>query len=269
MDREYFEKTFKFSNESNIPLYTQLASYIMMQIKMGVLKPGDQVIPESVISDILNISRTTVRQTMNSLVEEGLLVRYRGKGTFVAERKIKRNINHLYNFTENIREAGAVPSSTVFQSKVITVDDEIANRMELSKAQRKAFLLQRLRCANGEPIILESTYIPYFLCKGIEKFDFSTLSLYDILSNYYSLNPYHAVETIEAILIEKETAKHLNCKPNSQGYKIERISELDSGYVFEYTTSITRADKCVFRLDLYRHTNNNKNTMDFSRCLTL
>lgn len=269
MDVKYFKKTFKFSAENNIPLYSQLASYIKMQIKMGELKPGDKIIPESSISEILNISRTTVRQTMNRLVEEGLLVRYRGKGTFVAEPKIKRNINYLYNFTENIQEAGAVPSSVVLQSKIITLDDNIAERMMLSESQREAFLLQRLRCANDEPILMETTYIPYFLCKGIEKFNFSTLSLYDILTNYYSLNLYHAVETFEAILIDKDTAKHLRCSPNTQGFKIDRISELDSGYVFEYTTSITRADKCIFRLDLYKHANQNKNTMDFSRCLTI
>jgi GntR family transcriptional regulator len=269
MDLDYFKKTFTFSHANGVPLYTQLASYIQMQIKMGALKPGDKILPESSICETLNVSRTTVRQTMNALVEEGLLVRYRGRGTYVAEHKIKRNINHLYNFTENIKEAGASPSSVVLHNSVISADDVIASKMNLTNDQREVFFIERLRCANDEPIILEKTYIPYYMCKGIEKFDFSSLSLYDILNNYYGLNPYHAVETIEAILIEKDTSALLNCQTRDQGYRIERMTELDSGYIFEYTTSITRADKCVFKLDLYRNSAQGKNAMDFSRCLTI
>ena len=59
---------------------------------------------------------------MDRLVDEGLLVRYRGRGSFIADPKMKRNINYLYNFTENMRELGAVPASVVIKSEVVEAD---------------------------------------------------------------------------------------------------------------------------------------------------
>lgn len=79
----------------------------------------------------------------------------------------------------------------------------------------------------------------YYLCEGIEKYDFSNGSLYNILSNEYHLELYHANESIEAIVINKKNAALLNCKPGIAGYKIIRLSNLQSGFIYEYTTSIT------------------------------
>lgn len=268
MDIDYFKNTFHFSIEKNIPLYEQLVSYIKIQIQLGVLKPGDQMIPENDLCKILNVSRTTVRQCMNRLVEEGLLIRQRGRGSFIANSKLKRNINYLYNFTENIRSIGAVPTSIVLTKEVIDITDkQLISSLRLPENSPKAFHLIRLRCADNTPLLLENTYIPYYLCDGIEQFNFETISLYDTLTNQYLLNLYHASETIEAIIIKGVTAKLLKCSSNTPGYQIERISHLDSGYVFELTTSTTRADKCVFRLELYKNTLSSKNKLDFQRTM--
>lgn len=270
LDIDYFKETFYFSVDSNIPLYEQLASYIKMNIQSGVLKPGDQMITENSLCKVLNISRTTVRQCMNRLVDEGLIIRRRGKGSFIANQKLKRNINYLYNFSENMRSIGALPTSIVLTKEVIEVTDErIIELLQLPMTQTKAFHLVRLRCANGVPLLLENTYIPYYLCNGIEKLNFESASLYDSLSYQYSLNLYHAYETIEAIIINSRNAKLLKCNSIIPGYQIERISHLDSGYVFELTTSITRADKCVFRLELYKNTALSKNKLDFQRSMNI
>ena len=102
-----------------------------------------------------------------------------------------------------------------------------------------------------------------------EFFDFSTVSLYKVLSERYALNLYRATETIEAIIINKDEADLLKCAAKVPGYKIQRISYLDSGFVFEFTTSITRADKCVFQLELYRNTSASKSPIDIRRQVTL
>ena len=227
------------------------------------------MLPENSLCEILKISRTTVRQCMDQLVREGLLVRYRGRGSFIADPKMKRNINYLYNFTENMKELGAVPTSVVVISEVIDAPPFIREQLKLPPTQSKVFKLYRLRCANKEPVLFEKTFIPYYLCERIEYFDFSTESLYDILSNRYTLNLYHATETIEAIIITKEEAELLKCAPKVPGYKIQRVSYLDSGFIFEFTTSITRADKCVFQLNLYRNKNGSKNPVDIKRQVTL
>jgi GntR family transcriptional regulator len=266
---DYFRQTFKFLPASNTPLYAQLAAYIKIQIRSAVFKPGDKMIAENELGEILEVSRTTIRQCMNRLVDEGLLVRYRGKGSFIADQKIRRNINYMYNFTENIRNTGAVPSSVVLQKEVRLADQIIAEKLYLPPDNSRVFFLSRLRCADDEPILLEKTYIPYYLCEGIETYDFSHASLYDMLNSQYSLNLFHAVETIEAVIISGDNEKKLKCKGKVPGYKIQRISYLESNTVFEYTTSITRSDKCIFRLDLYKNTNSVKHNVDFERKLQI
>jgi GntR family transcriptional regulator len=270
MDPEYFQKTFHFSEDANTPLYAQLAAYIRIQIQAGVLKPGDQMIPENIICEILNVSRTTVRQAMNCLVEEGLLIRFRGKGSFIASQRMKRNINYMYNFTDDMISIGAVPSSVILTAEVIqtTPKDELKN-LQIPQHQTATFFLERLRCANGEPILWERTYIPYYLCPGIELFNFENTSLYHTLSERYSLNLYRANETLEAVILNKNEAELLKCRPKVAGYRIQRFSYLDSGFSFEFTTSVTRADKCIFQIDLFKNTAANKNPVEIQRHITL
>lgn len=269
MKLTYFEETFQFSPDTTIPLYEQLTSYFRIQIQAGMLVPGEKLITEKEISDVLDISRTTVRQAMDQLVAEGLVIRYRGKGSFVASPKLKRPLNQLYNFTDNMNELGATPSSIVLTCNIENVDSFIHQKLKLPPNQTVAFHLTRLRCANNEPILLEDTYIPYYLCEGIEHIDFSNYSLYQTLANRFSLNLYHATETIEAINIGKMEAELLNCKLKSPGYKITRVSHLDNGVSFEYTTSITKADRCLFQLELYKNNSPTKNSLDFQRHVNL
>lgn len=269
MDVDFFKKTFSLSPTVNIPLYEQIISYFRMMIQSGELKQNDKVITEGEMCNCLNVSRTTVRQAMDQLVAEGLIVRYRGKGSFIASPKLHRQINYLYNFTENMHELGITPSSRILTASIEIAVELIRDKLKLPASQSKLFHLRRLRCADSKPILLEDTFIPYYLCEGIETVDFSKNSLYQVLSQRYSLNLYHATETIEAIVLGKIEAAQLECKPKSAGYRITRISNLDSGYPFEFTQSVTKADRYVFQFDLYKNTNAAKNIMHFQRQINL
>ncbi len=270
MDKIFFEQTFRISNTTNTPIYEQLLAYFRHIIQTGEIKSGEQLITENAICETLGISRTTVRQAMNQLCEEGLVVRHRGRGSFVADKKLHRPINYLYNFTENMHEMGIQANSIVLSATVDFVDSHVRTKLNLPLTQEKVFHLTRLRCANNEPILLEDTYIPYYLCEGIEKVDFSNHSLYQILEEHYSLSLYHATETIEAIIISNAEAELLQCKPKIAGYRITRTSHLNTGYVFEYTTSTTRSDRCMFQLELYKNPKETSNQpLDFQRSVKL
>ena len=116
MDLDYFKKTFKLDSTSSEPMYKQISNYLKRMIQMGILKEGDQMIPEVTICNELNVSRSTVRLAMAELLDEGLLVRYRGKGSYVADNRMKRPINYLYNFTESMHDIGAQASSVVLNA---------------------------------------------------------------------------------------------------------------------------------------------------------
>ena len=111
------------------------------------------------------------------------LARNRGSIKLIASPKLKRNINYLYNFSENMQNIGVTPSSCVLECTVLEhVDDHIKEALKLPDSNTKVFLLKRIRKGNNDPILCESTYIPYYLCPGIESYDFSSHSLYVILS---------------------------------------------------------------------------------------
>lgn len=269
MDSTTFMESFRFSSDQGTPLYEQLLSYFRLMIQTGQLQPGVRLIPENELCTLLQISRTTVRQAMDQLVAEGLIVRYKGKGSFVASPKMKRPIHYLYNFTENIQELGAVPSSLVLQATIEEANTTLQEILSLPTSQLQIFHLVRIRCANGTPILLEDTYIPYFLCQGIEEINFSHNSLYHTLEERYRLKLYHATETIEAIVMDESDAAILQCEAGIPGYRITRTSQLESGHPFEYTQSITNAERCMFQLELYKNTNPTKPALSFQRQVNL
>ncbi len=173
---------------------------------------------------------------MDCLVEEGLLIRLRGKGSFIASPKMKRSINHLYNFTNDMTSIGMMPSSIVLKSMVIQdTPKEILKNLRLPQQQTATFFLERSRCANSKPVLWERTYIPNYLCPGVEQIDFETTSVYHTLSERYGLDLYHANETLETVILNKTEAELLNCKLRVAGYRIQRVSFLDSEFSFEYT----------------------------------
>lgn len=251
MDKDRTDIKFQVDLTSETPIYEQIVTRFKQMISTGEFQPGDKVPAEIDICENLNVSRTTVRKAMDQLVKEGTITRHRGRGSFIAQPKLRRSLNYLYNFTDNMKELGVKPHSVVLDCSVAFVNEFIRNKLGLPMTQDKVFHLKRLRCADDLPLLIEDAYIPYYLCNNIQHVDFSVNSLYETLSNKYQLHLYHATESYEAIIMSKAEANLLKCKSPSAGFKITRTSHLDTGYVFEYTTSVTRADHCAFSLELY------------------
>ena len=269
MTIESFLESFHLERSQNRPLYEQLASGFRLMIQTGKLKSGDPILAETDLCRALNVSRTTVRQAMDQLVAEGLVVRYKRKGSFISDGKMRRPINHLYSFTQDMQELGVTPRSRVLLAKVEPAEPLVRECLRLPAVSPRVFHLYRLRCSGETPILLEDTFIPYGLCPGIEQVDFCAASLYQTLTAQYGLNLYHATETIEAICVKGKTAELLGCEPGDPGYRITRISHLSNGCPFEYTSSITNASRCMFQLELYQHAKSSRGDMNFERRVNL
>lgn len=259
-DNEYKELA-----ASTVPLHYQIMDIIKRQITADILKPGELIPSESQLCAKYNVSRTTVRQALNQLVEENLLIRRRGKGSFVADKKLHRSINHLYSFSEDMNSLGIAATSKILEQKIIPSSDEIMRTLALSPDNNNVFKIKRVRLADNEPILLETTYIPAYLCPNIMEEDLSAVSLYSILKTRYQLHFFRATETYEAIKLDQLAAKYLQAKQQSSAFKIKRIAYLDTGMPFELTQSVTRGDKCIFKVELQAA----KGNVNFSRELTL
>ncbi|MFW6287337.1 MAG: GntR family transcriptional regulator [bacterium] len=252
------------SETSNIPLYFQIMTLIKHYILSETLRPGDMIPSEKQLCDIYNVSRSTVRQALDHLAEENFILRQRGRGTFIADKKIRRNIDQIYSFTADMKEMNLQPHSIVLEKKIEKATEDIAKSLKIS-IDTEVFRLTRVRYAKSEPLLLENTYVPHYLCPDIKKINFSEASLYNILQNNYNLKIDYATETYEAIIMDEEVAKLLNSKSSSPAFNIERIAYLENGIPFEITDSIVRSDKCFFQVKLRA----NKENVSFSRKITI
>lgn len=253
-------RVYPLSDESETPLYIQLMNFMKKDIVSGVLNVGDLLPAESELCETYKLSRTTVRQALDILAREQLIIRRRGRGSYVANPKLSRRLNHLYSFSEDMKTIGLKPSSEILETSLITADESIQETLKLPQTNITVLKLVRLRKANEEPLLFETSFIPSYLCPGIEDLDFGISSLYSILRGKYELKLYRALETLEAVKINKQTASLLECKVSSAGFKIERVAYLKSEIPFELTRSITRSDRCRFQVELFAN-----NTVNFSR----
>lgn len=142
---------------SPVPLYFQLAEQLMAAITDGHAQPGDPFENEVAMSERLGLSRPTVRRAIHHLVDQGLLVRKRGLGTFVASRRVHRRVSKGSLF-EDLAIQGRNPSTTVL-SLVKEQQAKAAEALDL-EPDTELLALKRLRFADGEPLAIMHNWLP-------------------------------------------------------------------------------------------------------------
>ena len=246
------------SLESDIPLYSQLVSIVKRNISAGTLCAGDLLPSEAELCKTFDISRSTVRQAIGALESEGLVVRKQGRGTFVAEPKVRRRTENVYSFTSEISSMGLTPSSTLIEFQVIPPTPDIIKMLELGGPDTKVYRFSRIRNVNGQPLILETSFYPQYIYPSLTKELLQTHSFYSLLYEV-GIIPANAVDSYEAVLMGPKEAELLGCKSGSVGFFVQRRTFNESGMCYEYTQSLMRADR--IKLDVYLH----KDGVSFSR----
>ncbi len=230
--------------ESGEPLYRQLQRNLREAVESQSLEPESMLPTEREIAETLSISRVTVRKAVESLVEEGLLTRRQGAGTFVAGR-IEKNFAKISSFTEDIEARGRKPSSEwlVRDNGAVTPDESLS--LGLSPGTQ-VFRFHRLRMADGEPMAIEFSTIPAFALGEIDKVG---TSLYEALEASGN-RPIRALQRLRAIPLEGDIAAQLGVMEGSAGLYIERRGYLASGQTVEITESYYRGDAYDFVAEL-------------------
>ncbi|HEY5560968.1 MAG TPA: GntR family transcriptional regulator [Clostridiaceae bacterium] len=242
----------QLAEDSGIPLYYQLVGIVKRNITGGILKPGDRVPSEAEICDAYHVSRSTVRQALGALESEGFIIRRRGKGTFIASPKLKRKLHTIYSFSADMLEQGLSPSSKIITFEKLEPSLDLIKNLKLVSKDNLVYKIIRVRLANEEPLLLETTFIPVKFCTFLEKEMLETGSLYKLLKERAGVIPFNATETYEPIILKKSEAEILKCKSGMCGFFVQRISHLENGEVFELTQSFVRGDRCRFEVELYK-----------------
>ena len=233
-----------------IPLYFQLEKLIMEEIENGTYPVGGMIPTEKELSQIFDISRTTVRQAIADLVRKERLYRIKSKGTFVARPKISQGfIQSIQSFDEDVRSEGRQPSTQVLALKPVALPEEIAFQMGAAPGTQAVYLYRR-RCADGEPIVRVETYLPYDLCSFTLDHDFTAESLYQVLSEREETRVTHIIRTCEAKLANADDVAVLNMKRGRPIHYFISVGQNRVGRLIEYSIARYRGDQSRFRVEL-------------------
>jgi len=232
----------------NIPLHIQLYQIIKDMIESGKLQEGASLISERELCKLQNISRMTVNKAIINLVNEGLLERRQGKGTFVSYRKQQYRFQKLKGFTEVMSERGFNISNKILEFEVGTQNKIIRENLGIENEYDLVYRIKRLRIIDSEPFALETAYIPERMCPGLKDILKEENSLYKTVREKYNHKIEKAIQTIDPIILNKETSKFLNRDINSLGLKFDRKLYIQNQEILEYTISIFTSDKHQYQI---------------------
>jgi GntR family transcriptional regulator len=234
---------------SAIPVYHQIREQIKDDIHNGILKPNDMLLSERELCEELEISRMTVKQAMDSLMNEGLIYKKKGVGTFVSNPKIAQPLTKLTSFTNDMLNRGMKPGSCTITLSAEEPSSEIKKILKLYD-EDKVIFIKRLRLADGEPMAVETTYLRYSICSQVMEEQLDNQSLYEILKKKCNVTIASAFQTIEIATCKSEDCKLLNIPHNKPVFFIKRITYDARNNPVEYVESAYRSDRYKFEIDL-------------------
>lgn len=241
----------KVNKSSPIPLYYQLKDIICELIENEELRPNDPIPPERELCEYHGVSRMTVNKAITNLVNEGLLFREQGKGTFVAKPKEGYQLSRLLSFTEDMKAKGLQVDTRIISFQKKSATRKIQKALGLLEKEN-VFEIKRLRLVEHEPYALETAYLPVKLCEGLSAEKLDNKSLYDVLRSEYGLNMDYAHQTIEAVIVDEYESEILQVPEKSIALMLSRKTYLEGERPMEYTKAVYRGDKYKFEVVLRR-----------------
>lgn len=205
-------------------------------------RPGDRLPSERELSARWGIARMTARHAMDTLVAEGLAVRRQGSGTYVAPQPMVRFLG-LTSFTQDMRERGLIPGSRLLAFGIQPADAALAGRLRVPPGERTVSFT-RLRLGSGEPMAVETVWIPAALVPGLEPTELDG-SLYELLARRYRIATGAASITIQPVLPDAST-RALLAIPDDQACL--RLRMIDS----DVRARVVMVADCTYRGDRYQ-----------------
>jgi GntR family transcriptional regulator len=232
-------------------LFLQIRRIVLSAIRAQALLAGQRLPSVNELSEQLSVSRMTVRQALQALIEEGWLYTVPGKGTFVAHRPhIEQSLQHLQGWTEEIRVQGMRPTTRLISVEMISADRTIARYLNLPVGEN-VFRIIRVRYAEDFPLAVEKAHLVVQRFPGLDQLiQQPQVSLYAILRQNYGLDPTRAVQFLEAGEADQVAAELLDLMPGSPALISERITYTADNNPLEYVYGISRPGFVRYKTEL-------------------
>jgi GntR family transcriptional regulator len=227
---------------SKLPFYQQLYEILLGKIQRQEWQPGDIIPPESELIETYQVSRNTVRQVLDKLVNDGLIYRQRGRGSFVAHPTLEQTMTRIVSFTEDMQQRGFTPGTRVLSADLVPAPQDIAEQLDIPLGEQ-LICLRRLRMADGEPMSIEESYLIHKYCPDIFDHDYARQPLRRVLEAEYGIRIASARQVIQAVQAPPDLAELLEIHPGAALLLITRISFSQGRIPVEYLRIHYRADR--------------------------
>lgn len=236
---------FAARKEDRTPLYLQLARNLRDHIASGEIDPGSALPSERDLSEMTGMSRVTVRKGIDQLIDEGVLFRKQGSGTFVA-RRIEAPNSALSGFSDDARSRGEDPGVIWMIKTYASPTEEEAAALGIAPSA-KVVRLGRVRLSGGEPLAIEHAVVPAEFLPDLDRIQDSLYAALDL--NH--ARPVSGKQKIRASLATPTEAGMLCIEEKAEILRIERLTRLADGRAVEFTRSAYRGDRYDFVSDLH------------------
>jgi GntR family transcriptional regulator len=238
----------QIDRETPIPLYYQIAQYLRADIRQRGLRPGDLLGTEEEIQRMFEVSRATVRKALEELLEEGLVTRITGKGTYVAKPRIAVQLPALMSFTAEMKRLGVTPSSRVIAAADTSPDEDVAINLMLEE-DAHVFRLERVRYGDESPIAHTIDYLPTWV--GLTPDMDFTGSLYEILEGA-GIPPDESVHMIDCGIADEVLAGYLDVPVGSPLLRCRDTAFDAKGRPLIFGINLWRGDRYSYQVRLKR-----------------
>lgn len=238
----------KALKDNGLPLYYQIKDIIKNMIENEQLKPGDAILPEREICKIQGVSRMTVNKAIMELVNDGVLYREQGRGTFVAMPKKHQMLYQLQGFKEQMESRGHKTGTKIITFDISEATNQIRSILELPNHNAYVITIKRLMLMDDEPIAIETVWLSRQRFSDMSIETIMEQSLYHIFREKYGYLLHHAKETVEPKILNEFEMELLNHPKSNLALQFKKITYVDEQTPLEYTEAIYRSDKYKYEL---------------------
>lgn len=233
-----------------IPLYYQLETILRRKILSGDYKPDSPLPSEDMLAEQYQVSRITVRQALSSLEQDGLVLRQRGKGTFVSEKVGDFGLPLFTGSIEDLVLMGIRTSTEVLATDWIDPPENIREKLQLKSDQ--VLRIEKIRSIEGGPFSHVFNYLPPDIGEKVPTELVTQKPMLMILEDELGIRATEADQSVEASIADAQVASLLDVRVGDPLLKAKRIVYDNKGRPVEYVTVLYRADKYAFSVKLKR-----------------
>ena len=238
-------ESISINRDSHTPLYYQIMEGITQLIEDGHLRDGDLLPSETEFSKLFSVSRLTIRQALGQLEHTGLIKRQHGIGTFVSYKPSTAITPGRLSFTNKMHRLGKKVQNRILSLDVIKANEEVAEKLRIDTGS-ETIRLVRLRSVDGDPVMIEHSFIDSSMFPAFIEVFPAQESLYQFLLGQYNIKVLSVEQTWQPIRLTSEQTELLEEPKGALGILTKLVACTSQEKPVEYSWSVVASSKCMF-----------------------